>query len=128
MSGAFLGPRFDPDEIATWLDGEGIEYQRVASDAERFAHVAERLADGAIVGWFCGRMEFGPRALGHRSILADPRSPTVQRRLNAMVKERAVVPAVRPGGARRAARASGSISTPSRPTCCWPLPCSPNAG
>ena len=45
--------------------------------------------NGEVVGWFCGRMEFGPRALGHRSILADPRSPSVQSRLNGLVKERA---------------------------------------
>ncbi len=89
MSGAFLGPEFHEDEIRDWLDAEGIPYVH-GSDPERVAdEVAARLDDGALVGWFAGRMEFGPRALGHRSILADPRSPTVQGRLNGVVKERA---------------------------------------
>ena len=89
MSGSLLGPSFDPHEIEAWLRVEGIEYTRRSDDGERWAHVAGRIADGLIVGWFCGRMEFGPRALGHRSILADPRSATVQGRINALVKERA---------------------------------------
>lgn len=89
MSGAFLGPRFDRDEIERWLDAERIAYSTVEDDDERCAMVADRLAGGAVIGWFCGRLEFGPRALGHRSILADPRSPTVQRRINQIVKERA---------------------------------------
>lgn len=89
MRGAFLGPSFSRDEIERWLDDEGIEHQRIADDAERCRVVAERIASGAAVGWFCGRMEFGPRALGHRSIVADPRSPTIQGRINQLVKERA---------------------------------------
>lgn len=89
MGGAFLGPSFDRDEIDAWLDADGIDHVAVRDDDERCRVVAERLAAGDVVGWFCGRMEFGPRALGHRSILADPRSPTVQRRINSLVKERA---------------------------------------
>lgn len=89
MQGAFLGPSFEPEEIASWLAAEGIEHRRVPSDGERCAQVARRLAAGDVVGWFTGRMEFGPRALGHRSILADPRSATVQGRINGLVKERA---------------------------------------
>jgi carbamoyltransferase len=88
MSGAQLGPRFADDEIAAWLDGNGIEARVVPDDAALCAEVARRLADGAVVGWFDGRMEFGPRALGQRSILADPRSTTVQRDLNTRVKGR----------------------------------------
>ncbi len=89
MKGAFLGPSFDNDEVERWLETEQVPFTAVPDADERARIVAERLGDGAIVGWFTGRMEFGPRALGHRSILADPRSPHVQRRLNSLVKERA---------------------------------------
>ena len=83
-----LGPSFGTDEIQTWLDQQGIEHERIDDEDERCAAVARHLADGAVVGWFQGRMEFGPRALGHRSLLADPRSPTVQRDINLRVKGR----------------------------------------
>ena len=88
MSGAALGPAFSNEEIAAYLAGEGIASRRVDTPGALHDEVAARLAEGAIVGWFRGRMEFGPRALGHRSILADPRSPTVQRDLNLRVKGR----------------------------------------
>lgn len=88
MNGAFLGPSFSREEIDRWLDEEGIGHRRFGDDDERNRHVAGRLAEGAVIGWFAGRMEFGPRALGHRSILADPRSATVQARINGLVKER----------------------------------------
>ena len=83
-----LGPAFSSDEIGAWLDAEGIEHDHVPDDAERCRQVAAHLADGAVIGWFEGRMEFGPRSLGHRSILADPRSTTVQRDINLRVKGR----------------------------------------
>lgn len=89
MQGAFLGPSFSDEEIDAWLATEGIEAAAATSTSSLHEMVADRLADGAVVGWFQGRMEFGPRALGHRSILADPRSPDVQERVNALVKERA---------------------------------------
>lgn len=89
MSGAFLGPAFADDEVRRWLDHHAIAHREAASEEALCEEVAGRLADGAVVGWFQGRMEFGPRALGHRSILADARSPVVQSRLNSMVKERA---------------------------------------
>lgn len=89
MAGAFLGPSFADDEVRAWLAAEGIAATEIADDAALAEAVAARLADGAVVGWFQGRMEFGPRALGHRSILADARSATVQARINAMIKERA---------------------------------------
>lgn len=88
MAGAQLGPRFTSDEVAGWLDEQGIAHERIADESDRCARVAGRLADGEIVGWFHGGMEYGPRALGHRSILADPRSATVQRDLNLRVKGR----------------------------------------
>lgn len=88
MSGAALGPAFGSDEIGARLAEQGVRSRRVPDVAERCREVAARLADGAVVGWFEGRMEFGPRALGHRSILADPRSPTMQHDLNLRVKGR----------------------------------------
>jgi carbamoyltransferase len=88
MAGAALGPSFAGDEVEAWLDREGVDHEVVADPDERCRRVADRLAEGAVVGWFEGRMEFGPRALGHRSILADPRSATVQRDLNVRVKGR----------------------------------------
>lgn len=89
MRAGFLGPAFDAAEIHEWLATEQVPHVVIEDAAERCRVVAERLAAGDVVGWFTGRLEFGPRALGHRSILADPRSPTVQRRINSLVKERA---------------------------------------
>jgi carbamoyltransferase len=89
MAGGFLGPSFTADEVQRWLRAEGVPHEVVADADERCRRVAERLDRGEVVGWFTGRLEFGPRALGHRSILADPRSPTVQGRINSLVKERA---------------------------------------
>lgn len=88
MRGSFLGPSFGSDEIAGWLRAARVAHRTLAPDDLR-DEVARLIADGAVVGWFRGRMEFGPRALGNRSILADPRSSTVQGRLNRMIKERA---------------------------------------
>lgn len=88
MSGAALGPSFGSDEIETWLGATGLRSRQYENREDLAREVATRLADGAIVGWFQGRMEFGPRALGHRSILADPRVSTVQRDLNMRVKGR----------------------------------------
>ena len=87
MQGALLGPGFGPDEIRGALDAAGARYA-VLSDADLLAATVAALAEGKAVGWFQGRMEFGPRALGNRSILADARSPTMQRTLNLKVKHR----------------------------------------
>jgi carbamoyltransferase len=87
MRGAYLGPRFSSDEIAAWLDDRGYPYER-ASGAERGRLVAARIARGDVVGVMQGRMEFGPRALGHRSILGDPRSPSMQSTMNLKIKYR----------------------------------------
>ena len=87
MAGAFLGPAADADEIAAWVPNTGGAVERL-DRSELRCRVASELADGAIVGWVQGRMEFGPRALGHRSILADARSATVHQRLNLAVKGR----------------------------------------
>jgi len=87
MRGAFLGPEYSESAIECFLAAHGIPHSRVAPDA-LVDHVANRLAAGEVVGWFQGRMEFGPRALGNRSILGDPRSPTMQARMNAKIKFR----------------------------------------
>jgi carbamoyltransferase len=87
MQGGFLGPEFAQPEIVRRLEKLGAVF-RTLPENELLDSVAAALADGKAVGWYQGRMEFGPRALGARSILADPRSPTVQRELNLKVKFR----------------------------------------
>jgi carbamoyltransferase len=86
--GSLLGPAFSKETIRTLLDRMGARYQQFTDDVSLCEHVAQRLAAGKVIGWFCGRMEFGPRALGARSILADPRSPAMQSQLNQKVKFR----------------------------------------
>jgi carbamoyltransferase len=88
MRAATVGPAFAADDINSWLTGQDVAFERIADVGERCEAVARLLADGAVVGWFEGAMEFGPRALGHRSILADPRDAGVARRINAAVKGR----------------------------------------
>ena len=87
MQGAFLGPEFDPHEVRAALDAAGARYETL-DDGALIAATVEALAAGKAVGWFQGRMEFGPRALGNRSILADARSPTMQKTLNLKIKYR----------------------------------------
>jgi carbamoyltransferase len=87
MSGAFLGPEFSQSEIERRLTAAGARFS-VVSQADVVATTAKALADQLAVGWFQGRMEFGPRSLGARSILGDPRSPTMQKNLNLKVKYR----------------------------------------
>jgi carbamoyltransferase len=87
MKGALLGPTYDQVSIERCLRRAGVVYE-VSSDREVIDITARALAEGQAVGWFQGRMEFGPRALGARSILADPRSPTMQKLLNLKVKYR----------------------------------------
>jgi len=87
MHGALLGPAYDQLTIEQQLSSAGAIYQSV-SDSEAIDVAARSLAQGKAVGWFQGRMEFGPRALGSRSILADPRSSTMQKLLNLKIKHR----------------------------------------
>ncbi|MGX1852487.1 carbamoyltransferase [Streptomyces sp. NBC_01456] len=87
MSGSLLGPGFDDAEIAAYLDAHDIPYQHLDSDTLAKA-VAEQLAEGKIAGFFQGRMEFGPRALGARSIVGDPRNPAMQSAMNLKIKFR----------------------------------------
>ena len=87
MRGAYLGPEFSPDEIREYLDTQGAIYERLERHC-LLERVARLLAEEKVVGWFDGRMEFGPRALGARSILGDPRSPRMQAQMNLKIKFR----------------------------------------
>ena len=87
MKGAYLGPEFSPDEIRSFLDRIGAPY-RCLTPETLIEETADILASGAVVGWFQGRMEFGPRALGARSILGDPRNPAMQSQMNIKIKFR----------------------------------------
>jgi carbamoyltransferase len=88
MGGAYLGPEYSDEEIAAYLRSGGYPAERVEGRAERAERIARLVADGKVVGLFSGRMEFGPRALGHRSIIGDPRSPTMQSVMNLKIKYR----------------------------------------
>src|SRR4029434_2007732 len=87
MHGSYLGPAFDDDAIEAELGRHGAVLERLPREA-LLDRTARLLAEERVVGWFQGRMEFGPRALGARSILGDPRSPRMQSVLNLKVKYR----------------------------------------
>jgi carbamoyltransferase len=87
MKGAYLGPSFTEAEIEAYLRSVGAKYRRLERD-ELLQSAARLLAEEKVVGWFNGRMEFGPRALGARSILGDPRSPRMQAQMNIKIKFR----------------------------------------
>jgi carbamoyltransferase len=84
---AYLGPQFSDAEIARFLEEAGATYETLP-DGELAARTAKLLSEGNVIGWFQGRMEFGPRALGGRSILADPRDPKMRDTLNMKIKFR----------------------------------------
>jgi carbamoyltransferase len=88
MQGAYLGPAFTEQEIQERLGALGASFRVEQDETALLRAVARALAEGNAVGWFQGRMEFGPRALGARSILADPRSPSMQKVLNLKIKYR----------------------------------------
>jgi carbamoyltransferase len=87
MAGSYLGPEFKQADIEKRLTDAGAKFE-VLSDDQLIARASEDLASGLALGWFQGRMEFGPRALGGRSILGDARSPAMQKQLNLKVKYR----------------------------------------
>jgi carbamoyltransferase len=87
MQGSFLGPSYTNEEIEKFLHEKEAPYRRV-SDEVLFDRLAEELAEGKVVGWFQGRMEFGPRALGARSIIGDARNPKMQSVMNLKIKYR----------------------------------------
>jgi carbamoyltransferase len=84
----FLGPRFSVEEIKKFLDSAGAAYEELARDSHLARRVAQLVAEKNVVGWFQGRMEFGPRALGNRSILADARFPEMKDTVNLKIKFR----------------------------------------
>jgi carbamoyltransferase len=88
QQGSLLGPAYSPAQVAAFLRGAESVSHSYDAEEELLDAVAGLLADGKAVGWFCGRMEFGPRALGARSILADPRRPDMHARLNRKIKFR----------------------------------------
>ena len=87
MSGAYLGPQFSNDEIKIYLDEKGYIYKRL-EDNELPEKIADLINEQNVIGWFQGRMEFGPRALGARTIIGDSRSPETQKTINLKIKYR----------------------------------------
>jgi carbamoyltransferase len=87
MQGTYLGPRYSNEEIIDYLDAIEVPYTRL-DDNELLPEIAALIDSEKVIGWFSGRMEFGPRALGARSIIADPRSPKMQSAMNLKIKYR----------------------------------------
>jgi carbamoyltransferase len=110
MEHSYWGPEYDDrriesllNESAEALERAGCRVRRIGDDAELCRFTAERIASGEVVGWFQGRMEWGPRALGNRSILADPRRPEMREILNAKIKRREMFRPFAPSIAEEAA-------------------------
>jgi carbamoyltransferase len=87
QKGSYLGPEFNNDEILSFLNSKGLPFRKFP-DSELTSRVADLIASEKIIGWFSGRMEFGPRALGSRSIIGDARSPKMQALMNIKIKFR----------------------------------------
>ncbi len=87
QSGSYLGPEYSEDEIKQFLDSHGYPYRHLRN-GDVPGVVADLIAEGKVIGWFQGRMEFGPRALGSRSIIGDARSPEMQSQMNLKIKYR----------------------------------------
>ncbi|HEY0810608.1 MAG TPA: carbamoyltransferase [Longimicrobiales bacterium] len=87
MRGAYLGPEYSPEEIETYLKSVGASYRKL-DRSTLLKEVAGAMASEKVIGWLNGRMEFGPRALGARSIIGDPRSPRMQKQMNLKIKFR----------------------------------------
>lgn len=88
MKGAFLGPQFSDKDVLNVARKYGAKYEYFEDNNTLFEFTAKQLIDGKVTGWFRGRMEFGPRALGNRSILADARNPEMQKKINLKIKFR----------------------------------------
>ncbi|HSP17013.1 MAG TPA: carbamoyltransferase [Thermoanaerobaculia bacterium] len=87
QNGSYLGPGFSQSEIESFLRDQSAPYT-IVDDAQLLPRLARFIADGKVIGWFSGRMEFGPRALGARSIIGDARNPEMQKRMNLKIKFR----------------------------------------
>ena len=88
LKGSLLGPKFSNEEIRAFLDGKQVRYTFYEQEPALLEAVAKEMASEKVIGWFSGRMEFGPRALGARSIIGDPRSPAMQSQMNLRIKFR----------------------------------------
>jgi carbamoyltransferase len=88
MQGAYLGPAFSDGDIITATKKYNPSYKKYQNDGDLYNKVAKLLDKGDVIGWFQGRMEYGPRALGNRSIIGDPRNPEMQKKLNVEIKYR----------------------------------------
>ncbi len=88
LRGSLLGPKFSNEEIRAFLDGKQVRYTFYEQEPALLEAVAQEMASEKVIGWFSGRMEFGPRALGARSIIGDPRSPAMQSQMNLRIKFR----------------------------------------
>ena len=88
QKGSLLGPKYSEDEIMQTLNQYGAKYKKYESEEELTKIIAKYIAEGKSIGHFAGRMEYGPRALGNRSILADSRNPEMQKKLNLAIKKR----------------------------------------
>jgi carbamoyltransferase len=88
VAGSYLGPEFSDKDIHQVLQRHGDKAQHFADFSQLASAVAKKISEGSVVGWFQGRMEFGPRALGNRSILGDARNPEMQKKLNLKIKYR----------------------------------------
>jgi carbamoyltransferase len=110
----YLGPRYEPDEIASLLRSLGVEALDCRGrEADLLEAVVDRLVGGRVIGWFHGAMEFGPRALGARSILADPRDAGMRERLNRLVKKREAFRPFAPSVLQEQAAAHFALDHPS---------------
>jgi carbamoyltransferase len=88
MKGAYLGPKFSDNETREYLDSVGAKYSYIDNEDRLVDEVSTELASNKVVGWHYDRMEFGPRSLGHRSIIGDPRSQEMQTTMNLKIKYR----------------------------------------
>lgn len=88
LKNVYLGPSYTGKDVENLLSATSLTYEDCRADGDAIERVAQKLAEGKVIGWFNGRMEFGPRSLGARSILGDPRVPDMRDRINAMVKKR----------------------------------------
>jgi carbamoyltransferase len=88
LANPYLGSEYSDAQIEAFLEKYDIAYERIADDQKFYDFAAQKLVDGAVCGWFRGRFEWGPRALGARSIIADPRKPEMKEKLNATIKFR----------------------------------------
>ena len=120
QQGSYLGPRFSNDTIRRFLESVGAAYHEVQAD-NRSAVVAEQIAEGKIVGYLAGRMEFGPRALGARSILGDPRREDTQSVMNLKIKYRESFRPFAPSVLEEKASEYFDSDRPVRTCCWWPM-------